>query len=73
MKKFREESNQLYSSKTKVVRDLERISNDLPRINSDMQYVKDKIIQMDENDIQNKDYLNKLSLCLGNKLDHTYK
>jgi hypothetical protein len=64
MKIFRVESNQLYSSKTKVVQDLEKITSDLPKINSAMQFIKDKVSQLEANDADNKTYISKLTLNL---------
>ena len=73
MTKFREESNQMYSNKSAVISDMEKISRNLPKINKDMQLIKDKLRQLEESETANKTHFKGLQLNLANKLDIAYK
>ena len=73
MKRFREESDNLYSSKSGVEKNMEEFSRAIPLISRDIQIIKEKINHFDDSESKNKTYMNRILQVINGKLDVSYK
>ena len=73
IKRFREESNSLYSSKTGTEQNIERITSHIPTMTKEIGVLSQQVAEIQKNEHSTKTYMNKMFNSLNNKIDLDYK